>query len=203
MRSCGCLFALWLLCRIPALAQDGQAHGIDVAVRNQANQTISGVRVRLTDGQGQAGSGETDANAHIRFTDLKPGKYEITAGQGGFETLREAGLDLTQSDALSLQLVVLPAAVRRESIDVKGTTAAVDQGSSPPIDAPVGTVKELPSRPATVADALPMVPGGVRSPGMTKQFNPEDLHSNTGDPAYEFFFGQRGRRFTADFDVLF
>jgi hypothetical protein len=38
---------------------------------------------------------------------------------------------------------------------------------------------------------------------LTNHFNPEATHWNTGDPAYGLFFGERHRRFTADFDVLF
>jgi hypothetical protein len=29
------------------------------------------------------------------------------------------------------------------------------------------------------------------------------VHANTADPAYGYFFGHRGRRFTVDFDFLF
>ena len=38
---------------------------------------------------------------------------------------------------------------------------------------------------------------------LTNHFNPEAIHNNVADPAFGFFFGQRGRRFTADFDVIF
>jgi hypothetical protein len=38
---------------------------------------------------------------------------------------------------------------------------------------------------------------------LTNHFNPEAVHSNTADPVYGYFFGHRGRRFTADFDFLF
>jgi hypothetical protein len=38
---------------------------------------------------------------------------------------------------------------------------------------------------------------------LTDHFNPEAFHNNVADPAYGMFFGQRGRHFTADFDVLF
>ena len=38
---------------------------------------------------------------------------------------------------------------------------------------------------------------------LTNHFNPEAVHANTGDPAFGYFFGHRGRRFTVDFDVLF
>jgi hypothetical protein len=43
----------------------------------------------------------------------------------------------------------------------------------------------------------------VSSFNLTNHFNPEAVHSNVADPAYGYFFGHRGRRFTADFDVLF
>jgi hypothetical protein len=38
---------------------------------------------------------------------------------------------------------------------------------------------------------------------LMNHFNPEAVHSNTADQAFGFFFGHRGRRFTADFDFLF
>jgi hypothetical protein len=43
----------------------------------------------------------------------------------------------------------------------------------------------------------------VSSFNLTNHFNPEAIHWNTGDPAYGLFFGDRRRRFTADFDVNF
>ena len=38
---------------------------------------------------------------------------------------------------------------------------------------------------------------------LTNHFNPEAVHLNIADPAFGYFFGHRGRRFTLDFDVLF
>jgi hypothetical protein len=38
---------------------------------------------------------------------------------------------------------------------------------------------------------------------ITNHFNPETFHNNIADPSYGIFFGQRQRRFTFDFDVLF
>jgi hypothetical protein len=43
----------------------------------------------------------------------------------------------------------------------------------------------------------------VSSFNLTNHFNPEAVHDNIADPARGLFFGHRGRRFTADFDVLF
>ena len=38
---------------------------------------------------------------------------------------------------------------------------------------------------------------------LTNHFNPAAFHGNIADPAYGLFFGDRHRRFTADFDVIF
>jgi hypothetical protein len=38
---------------------------------------------------------------------------------------------------------------------------------------------------------------------LTNHFNPEAVRSNVADPAFGYLFGQRGRRFTMDFDVIF
>ena len=55
----------------------------------------------------------------------------------------------------------------------------VDSGSSATVELPTDQVKELPSRPATVADALPMVPGVVRKPdgGLEISGSPEHRSS--------------------------
>jgi hypothetical protein len=38
---------------------------------------------------------------------------------------------------------------------------------------------------------------------LLNHFNPEAVHNNDADPAFGYFFGHRGRRFTMDFDFLF
>jgi len=43
----------------------------------------------------------------------------------------------------------------------------------------------------------------ISSFNLTNHFNPEAVHWNVDDPAFGYFFGHRGRRFTADFDVLY
>jgi hypothetical protein len=47
-------------------------------------------------------------------------------------------------------------------VEVKGTVAPLDEGGSAPSDLRAHTVKELPGRPATATDALPLLPGVVR-----------------------------------------
>src|SRR5206468_9269238 len=51
------------------------------------------------------------------------------------------------------------------SIDVKDAANPIEQGATLPATVSGRIARELPSRPATVADALPLIPGVVREPG--------------------------------------
>ena len=135
-----------------------------MSVVDPSNQPVPDVRVELKTGQTAVSSAVTDRNGHVRFTELKPASYEIAATKDGFETARKSDLDLSQSVSASLDLTLVPALARQDSIEVKGTAAPVDQGGSAPSELHVHTVKELPGRPETVSDALPLLPGVVRDP---------------------------------------
>ena len=76
----------------------------------------------------------------------------------------ERELDLSTGASLTLELTLVPA-LERTQVEVKGEGNAVEQGSSPATAVSGQLAKEMPSRPATVADALPLVPGVVREPG--------------------------------------
>ena len=157
---------LWLLCHLvfPGGAS-AAALTVNVSILNPSNQAVPGVQVQLKLAAETIASAETDPKGHAEFTGLKPAHYQITAAKDGFETLQQQDLDLSQGASTSIELTLIPSTARRESIEVKGTVAPVEQGSSPPAELPANSVKELPNRPATVADALPMVPGVVRTPG--------------------------------------
>jgi outer membrane receptor for ferrienterochelin and colicin len=57
-----------------------------------------------------------------------------------------------------------PLPVRHDSVEVHDTAPEVPASSSPATSVKPADVKDLPSRPATVNDALPLLPGIVRSP---------------------------------------
>jgi len=97
--------------------------------------------------------------------------------------------------------------VQHDSVDVHG--AAPD---TPAVSSPATPVKG----PATVNDALPLLPGIVRSPDgglrirlsvtgntLSNHFNALAIHANVADPLFGTFFGNYPRRFRADFDVIF
>jgi hypothetical protein len=145
-------------------AQSPVSPGIDVTVLDQTSQAVAGARIQLKLGDKVVASAETNEHGRARFTRLAPARYAILAAKEGFEPAQKADLELAADGSLSIALTLVPRA-QRESIDVKDTVAAVEVGASAPSQLAGQSAKELPNRPATVADALPMLPGVVREPG--------------------------------------
>jgi hypothetical protein len=166
MRAAGYVVALVLLWEAETFGGFyPQGPGIEVAVLDQSGQPVPGVQVQLRLGQEVVASAQTGQNGRAAFTQLKPALYEIVASKDGFEPLHKAGLDLPQAGSVSIELTLPPALARQDSVEVRGTTSPVEQGASVPSELPTQSASELPNRPATVADALPLTPGVVRSPG--------------------------------------
>ncbi len=139
------------------------AADVDILTIDSQKLPIAGVRVELQLGGNTAADVVTGTDGHARFKNLTPGIYSVVTLKDGFEPLRKSDLDLTKERSTSLELTLTPAAARRESVEVKDTVSAVED-TSPPTQLPPQVVRELPGRPPTVTDALPLVPGVVRQP---------------------------------------
>jgi hypothetical protein len=113
----------------------------------------------------ETASALSDDDGRVAFSNLAHAKYEIEASKDGFGTVREPDIDLAEGATQPVQLSLVLSPVRKDSVEVHESVRPVDQGSSEPASLPVEAAKELPSRPATVSDALPLVPGVARSPG--------------------------------------
>lgn len=147
-----------------ATAQNIPNFRLDVAVADSAGHPVNGVLVHLTDDQKHQRSGETDEIGHLLFTNLRPGRYDLTAEKAGFLPLAQQGIEV-RDRFTSIELVLPALLPRTENIEVRGTIMAVEESASVVNKLPPGTARELPSRPSTVADALPLTPGVVREPG--------------------------------------
>jgi hypothetical protein len=169
---------LWVIFAIATLALAGAALAditIDVSVVDQAAHPVPGVAVRLRNSLGVSVSALTDAQGLARFNSLESGRYTIAASKEGFETLTRSDIDLSPAGA-SVELTLVPAATRRDTVDVRGSVSPLDRGSSAPTELPSQVAKELPQRPATVSDALPLIPGVARSPGGGLQLSGSGEH---------------------------
>src|ERR1700722_8759363 len=144
-----------------------------VAVTDSVDRPIPGVRIEVKLADRQIAAAVTDETGQASFPGIATASYEITAAKEGFEIAHgNAGPDQ------HVRLVLDPAA-QHESVKVAATTTPIDQGSSASGELTPQQVKDLPSRPATVSDALPMVPGVIRKPdgGLEISGSPEHRSS--------------------------
>jgi Carboxypeptidase regulatory-like domain len=138
---------------------------IEVVIRDQSAQPVAGVAVQLKSAGRLIATAVTAENGRATFDAPESGTYEIDATKEGFEPFVKSDLDVSSPAGTSLDLTLVPALDRKESVEVHETISPVDQGASPSAELDGQSAKELPSRPATVADVLPLIPGVVRSSG--------------------------------------
>src|SRR5260370_31241799 len=74
-------------------------------------------------------------------------------------------INLAVAEAQRLDAIISPGTARTDSITVQGAVdAPLEQSLSPPVTLEAAQVKNTPSRPASVVDALPLTPGIIRLP---------------------------------------
>jgi len=150
-RPRGLRMAALLPWRAGAFAGNASPASLDVFTADGDNHADPGVQIQLQVNSAVVYSAETGPDGYAQFKDLEAGHYELVATKEGFESVRKSDLDLTAAGSISVDLILVPALTRRESVEVNGSATPLEQG----------------------------------------------------DSSAGYFFGQRGRHFTADFDVLF
>ena len=162
----GFCVAILLLCRLAATELAPPAGPIiRVSTLDAANHPVAGVVVQLRLANDPVSTLPTGAQGQVVFSDLRPGLYSVQATKDGYQPVHQADLEVELESAISLELTMIPALSHSDSVDVSATAATVEQGASTPASLTPQATNDLPTRPATVADALPLVPGVVRDPG--------------------------------------
>ena len=162
-------------CLTVANADQSDVSKLDVAVLDQSHLTVPSALVEIKI-QGQViAAMSTNETGHALFSAVKPGHYTVSASKEGFETASTENFDWKQGVAESLELT-LKAATSRQTIEVVDTTSPIEASSAPSVIVTGKTVRELPSRPATVNDALPLIPGIARQPDGKLQLSGSGEH---------------------------
>ena len=162
MRFHNLILVLLVFCSGALLAKQG-GHELEVLVVDSSHEPVAAATVTLSDGQNVITSEETTADGRVLFSHLAGADYFISVSKAGFQPIENNAVKLSGSDHSSAEIALLPKLQHKEQIDVQGTAATVDQSSSGS-SVQTSAARELPSRPATVSDALPLIPGVVRSP---------------------------------------
>jgi hypothetical protein len=136
---------------------------LDVSTIDMTGNPVIGAIVEVTDDQHNVVMGETDEFGHILFAGVKPGVHDISARLNGVAA-EKRGLNVS-GPFMSLALTMAPLLSRTDVVEVRGTIAEVEPNAIQPNTLPPQIAGELPGRPATVSDALPLTPGVYREPG--------------------------------------
>lgn len=158
---------LVLAAGIPSPGQSANpTQRVDFRVLDIKGQPLEGTLVTLQAGGRTVRSGQTDEEGRLSFPRVPVGEYEVTATRQGFEKLSKPDLKLSgQGGTLVVDLTLVATIKVNDSVEVRGTVMEVEEAASEPNRLPPNKAKELPSRPSTVSDVLPLTPGVVREPG--------------------------------------
>lgn len=137
---------------------------VDVTVVDENSQPVSGATVELRLGTKLVISASTDAKGRASLTIPKPGDYMLTVVKRGFFH-SDSVLQATSDSPGQVEVVLSPAVVNQEKITVTGTSSnpVTEAASAPATSIAPAQAKQTPSRPATLADTLPLIPGIVRA----------------------------------------
>ncbi len=117
----------------------------------QLGSTSTGVELRTT-----------SASGVVEFENIACGSWTIRASKTGFED--SVGAVQIGSESFVETTLTLKPQIAHSSVDVTETPPPVEQSASQNYELRPAQVKSLPTNPATVSDALPLVPGVVRAP---------------------------------------
>jgi hypothetical protein len=148
-------------------AQSGQQSGqIRILTQDEANNPVSGVTVQVKRNKEVASATATNEKGEAVASNLAPGKYEIVVSKEGFETRTQQDVTLAES-ALEVKITLVPKIALSDKVDISANASAAvtpEQTASVATELQAAQVKNLPSKPTTVSDTLPLVPGVIRSP---------------------------------------
>jgi hypothetical protein len=156
---------LSLVLIVSGQTQQPSSVSIRVSATDESEKPVSGVVAELKLRGKLVSTATTNGNGEAEFAKLLPGSYEVVVSKDTFETLNQTDVVFTSGAPIEVKFTMIPKVqLKDQVVNVQaGSETGVEKGSSPATALGRVEVKNVPSRPATVADTLPLVPGVVRS----------------------------------------
>ncbi len=154
-----------LLCALISFTAYGQTCGpgeLRVFVKDSQEAPVFDAQVRIVMGQKELGPKPTETTGTADFENVPCGSWTVHAVKNGFDESTEP-VEITGIPQREITLILNPQ-VKHSSLDVTEAAPPVEQSSSANNEFHPSEVKTLPTNPATVTDALPLIPGVVRAP---------------------------------------
>jgi hypothetical protein len=151
----------------PGFAQssDLDASTIHLLVIDEKNLPVADASVEVRLGEKVISTSNTDAAGKVTLKVAPPGDYSLKIKKKGY-LASESGLNASGgSAAQDIDIVLSSVPISRQTVEVKGEAAnPISETSSAPSTLAPEKVANTSVRPATLVDALPLIPGIVRGP---------------------------------------
>jgi hypothetical protein len=146
-------------------AADSRAEVIHVSVMDEKNLPLSGATVELRLGDKVVNTVSTDATGTVTLRVDVSGSYSLGIQKEGYLP-SESALEVSEgSAAQDIDVVLSAMALSKQSVEVKGEASnPITETSSGATTLSPTNATDTPLRPATLVDALPLIPGIVRGP---------------------------------------
>ena len=137
---------------------------VQISVIDEKNQPVGDAVVSLMLGDKQVTTASTDAKGKADIALPASGMYLLSVTKKGYLNT-ETAVDTTAGQpAQSVDVVLNTVALSQQTVDVKGDGAnAVTDDTGIQQNLPTAQAKLSPTRPATLTDALPLIPGIIRA----------------------------------------
>jgi hypothetical protein len=151
---------LWFLVACACALGQSQT-SLVVSVHSAGGEPVSGATVRLRGPAESLTSAQTGEAGSARLPNIAPGKYRMTILASGFDELTT---DIEADASLENRIDAILSATHTDSITIQGVIETPLEEANTPTVLDRQQVKNMPDRPRTVTDALPLAPGVVRLP---------------------------------------
>jgi len=148
-----------------ALAQQSPQTGqeLDLLVVDLSRKPVANAAVQVRDQKGAAYQKTTSATGRAVFNGTFRHNVLISVSKENFQPIENSSFDVSASNPTQIEISLTPKLQHKEQVEVKASADELNQSSSGNQVA-TSAARELPSHPATVSDALPLMPGVIRSP---------------------------------------
>jgi hypothetical protein len=154
-----------LVCLVASGPALGQTCGpLRVLVQEPGGKPVFGVEVTVAAESHATRARTTGPEGIAGFENITCGAWVVHAAKTGFHESNNS-IQVAEGSGFEVDLILTPL-VQHDSVDVRDKATTLEQSASETNELhPNEDVKNLPSRPVTVTDTLPLVPGVVRTTG--------------------------------------
>lgn len=154
-----------LVCVLSVLAFGQVRTRIRIVAQDEAGQPVAGAAIQIKLKNEVLSTIITDEKGEAVAANFPPGTYDFTISKDGFQPRTQSKVDLNTGLEVEIKFVMVAQISVKDEVNVTASTSdsPPEQTTSTPMELSRVTLRELPMPTNSVKDALPLLPGVVRS----------------------------------------